>query len=89
MSEEKEEGNTPKESNVIALSDHSKSSMHWTPEQMLNHEKVRGEKGIAIFLDTKEGAYTTDFYISQMHLSEVLALLDVVKTQIKKQMGVI
>lgn len=89
MHEEEENNTKEKKSNVINLFEHSGSAMHWTPEQMFNHEEVRGEKGIAIFLDTKEGAYTTDFYISQMKMSEALCLLEVVKTQIMKQMGVV
>ena len=79
--------------NVINMAASSKSGKRWSPEQMLDEVKKDlkignlGDKMLCISLDTIDGRYGVGYHQSGMKASEMLALLEVAKSLIIKDMG--
>jgi len=82
--------------NVIKLVEATGDAKMWTPEQMLEyslHEVQPGggredvNKAIVLFLTTTDGVYDVNYTQAGMSCSEMLALLDVAKAVLLKDMG--
>jgi len=71
------------ESNVVQFSDFHHSPRSWTREQMVENDAHRTEKGVLIFLNTKDGVYDYHIKMSQMSTIEAIALLGIVKSRLE------
>jgi len=82
--------------NVIKLAEATGDAKMWSPEQMLEyslHEVQPGggreevNKALVLFLTNTDGAYDVNYTQAGMSCSEMLALLDVAKAVLLKDMG--
>lgn len=79
---------------VISLAEKSGNANHWTVEQMLEDllEEVRSgrrtaTKAVVLLLDDSGERYDIGYRNAGMRLSELVTLMDVAKTDVKKDMG--
>jgi len=82
--------------NVIKLAETTGDAKMWTPEQMLEYSlsEVRSgggredvNKALVLFLTTTDGVYDVGCTQAGMSCSEMLALLEVAKAVLLKDMG--
>lgn len=78
---------------LISLARKTGIARFWTPTDMMNKEIVNLESGernankaIIVFLDDADGNYDIGFGNAGMENSEILAVLEVAKTMILKDM---
>jgi hypothetical protein len=79
---------------IISLAERTKDGTRWTVEDMLEDalNDIRAgrrlcNKAIVVFLDNTGDAYGISYAQAGMKCSEIVALLDIAKTDIKRDMG--
>jgi len=82
--------------NIINLADATGDAKMWTPEQMLEYSlnevrsgggREEANKALVLFLTTTDGVYDVGCNQAGMSCSEMLALLEVAKAILLKDMG--
>ena len=81
---------------VIHLSHHTHDGSRWTVEQMLadalsdvREHRRTPTKALVLLLDEAEGRYDVGFNQSGLSMSQCLALVEVAKTLLLREMGYI
>jgi hypothetical protein len=80
--------------NLIKLADKSGDARHWSVEQMLEDTladvrsgKINAAKALVLFLDDTDNRYSIQIRNAGLRNSEKLALLDIAKSDTKRDMG--
>lgn len=79
---------------VTMLSDKAKDATRWTVKQMLedasqsvDNGKYKNNKAIILFVNDDGNAYDVGFHQAGMTMSECIALVDITKSILKREMG--
>ena len=79
---------------LISLAEKSKSSLHWTPTEMMEDEireiasgERKATKAIVVFLDDTDGIYDVGWGNSGLSTTEAISLLEVAKARLLVHMG--